>query len=166
MANRDNDDGDDDETDGDGDGDGDGGGCGIMKCYRAKRSTLVLTFGFLGILTALTVFGVFYAEPRLFFVAFLFVLAWRWNQLLKTAVEVRARDDRVIEFRGVIGRKELSVDRIRRVMRVGRGYWIEHGDGSINLYGNMEGIDEFLAQLRALNPALEVKRYTPWSQKN
>jgi hypothetical protein len=134
--------------------------------YRAKRSTLVFTFGFLGILTVLTVFGVFYAEPQLFFVAFLLVLAWRWSQLLKTPVEVRTRDDGIIEFRGVIGRSELSVDQLTRVMRVGRGYWIEHGAGSLNLYGNMEGIEEFLAQLRAANPALEVKRYTPWGQKS
>jgi hypothetical protein len=137
-----------------------------MKCYRAKRSTLVLTFGFLGLLTALTVFGVFFAEPQLFFVAFLLVLALSWHQRLKTLVEVRTRDDGVIEFRGVIGRGELSVDQIRRVMRVGRGYWIEHTDGSLALYGNMEGIDEFLSELRAMNPALEVKRYIPWGKNS
>ena len=135
------------------------------KVYRAKRSTLIFTFGFLSLLTALTIFGVFYAEPQLFFVAFLLVLAWSWNQRLKTLVEVRTRDDGVIEFRGVIGRGELRVDHIRRVMQVGRGYLIEHGDGSLSLYGNMEGINEFLAELRAMNPALEVKRYTPWGQK-
>jgi hypothetical protein len=148
------------------DGDDDGDGEGEVKSYRAKRSTLVFTFGFLGFLTVLTVFGVFYAEPQLFFAAFLLVLAWRWNQLLKTPVEVRTRDDGVIEFRGVIGRRELRVDEIKSVMRVGRGYWIEHGDGSTNLYGNMEGIEDFLAELRAMNPALEVKRYTPWGQKS
>ena len=137
-----------------------------MKTYRAKRSTLVLTFGFLAFLTVLTVFGVFYAEPQLFFVAFLLVLAWRWNQLLKTPVEVRERDDDVIEFRGVIGRKELRVESMKRVMRVGRGYWLEHSEGSLNLYGNMEGIEDFLAHLREQNPALEVKRYVPWGQKS
>lgn len=137
-----------------------------MKTYRAKRSTLVFTFGFLGLLTVLTVFGVFYAEPRLFFVAFLLVLAWRWNQLLKTPVEARIGDDGVIEFRGVIGRTELRVGQIKRILRVGRGYWLEHGNGSLNLYGNMEGIEDFLAQLQAMDPALEVKRYTPWGQKS
>jgi hypothetical protein len=137
-----------------------------MKCYRAKRSTLVLTFGFLAFLTLLTIFGVFYAEPQLFFVAFLLVLAWRWSQLLKTPVEVRVRDDQVLEFQGVVGRKELRVDQITRVMRVGRGYWLEHSDGSLNLYGNMEGIDDFLAYLRGVNPALEVKRFVPWGQKS
>jgi hypothetical protein len=137
-----------------------------VKTYRAKRSTLVFTFGFLGTLTALTIIGVFYAEPQLFFAAFLLVLAWRWNQLLKTPVEVRMRDDGVIEFRSVVGRRELRVDEIKRVMRVGRGYWLEYGDGSLNLYGNMEGIEDFLAHLRAVDPALEVKRYTPWGQKS
>jgi hypothetical protein len=136
-----------------------------MKCYRAKRSTLVFTFGFLGVLTVLTVFGVFYAEPQLFFAAFLLVLAWRWNQLLKSPVEVRIRDDGALEFRGIIGRTELSVDQIKRVMRVGRGYWLEHNDGSLNLYGNMEGIEDFLAHLRAADPALEVKPFT-WGQKS
>lgn len=152
--------------DGEGDGDGEGGRCRIMKCYRAKRSTLVLTFGFLAFLTALTVLGVFYAEPQLFFVVFLFVLVWRWSQLLKTPVEVRTRDDGVVEFRGVVGRKELRPDQIRRVLRVGRGYWIEHGAGSLNLYGNMEGIEDFLAGLRAMNPELEVKRYIPWGKNS
>ncbi len=170
MASRDDDYDDDDDYDYDSDyddeGGGEGGGCGTMKCYRAKRSTLVLTFGFLAFLTVLTIFGVFYAEPQLFFVAFLLVLAWRWNQLLKTPMEVRQRDDDVIEFRGVIGRKELRVDEIKQVMRVGRGYWLEHSDGSLNLYGNMKGIEDFLAHLRELNPALEVKRYVPWGQKS
>jgi len=137
-----------------------------VKCYRAKRSTLVFTFGFLGILTALTIFGVFFAEPRLFFAAFLLVLAWRWHQLLKTPVEVRERDDGVIEFRGVVGRKELRVEQIERVMRVGGGYWLEHAGGSLRLYGNMPGIGDFLAHLRAVNPELEVKRYIPWGQKS
>ncbi len=137
-----------------------------MKTYRAKRSTLVFTFGFLGTLTVLTIFGVFYAEPQLFFVAFLLVLAWRWNQLLKTPVEVRVRDDGVIEFRGVVGRKELRVDEIKQVLRVGRGYWLEHGDGSLNLYGNMEEIEDFLAHLQAANSELEVKLYTPWGRKS
>jgi hypothetical protein len=137
-----------------------------VKTYRAKRSTLVFTFGFLGTLTVLTIFGVFYAEPQLFFVAFLLVLAWRWNQLLKTPVEVRVRDDGVIEFRGVVGRKELRVDEIKQVLRVGRGYWLEHGDGSLNLYGNMEEIEDFLAHLQAANSELEVKLYTPWGRKS
>jgi hypothetical protein len=114
----------------------------------------------------LTIFGVFYAEPQLFFVAFLLVLAWRWNQLLKTPVEVRVRDDGVIEFRGVVGRKELRVDEIKQVLRVGRGYWLEHGDGSLNLYGNMEEIEDFLAHLQAANSELEVKLYTPWGRKS
>ena len=117
-------------------------------------------------MTALTVLGAFYAEPQLFFVAFLLVLAWRWSQLVKTPVEVREREDGVIEFRGVIGRTELRVDQIEKVLRVGRGYWLEHGGGSLNLYGNMEGIEDFLAHLRAANPELEVKRYIPWGQKS
>jgi hypothetical protein len=135
-----------------------------MREYRAKRSTLVFTLGFLGVLTLLTILGVFFAEPRLFFVAFLLVLAWRWYQILKTPVKIQVEDDDTIEFRGLIGRVVLSPDRINRIMRVGRGYWVEYPEGSLNVYGNMEGLEDFLAYLKSANPALEVKPFT-WLQQ-
>lgn len=135
-----------------------------MKEYTAKRSTLVFTLGFLGVLTSLTIFGVFFAEPRLFFAAFLLVLAWRWYQILRTPVKIQVKDDDTIEFRGLIGRVVLSPDRIKRIMQVGRGYWVEYPEGSLNVYGNMEGVEDFLSYLKSANPALEVKPFT-WLQQ-
>lgn len=136
-----------------------------MKTYRARRSTLVFTLGFLALLTGLTIFGVFYAEPQLFFVAFLLVLGWRWHQILKSPVAVSLGDDGVVEFRSMIGRLKMSVDQIKGITRVGRGYYLEHEGGSLNLYGNMEGIEDLLARLESLNPALKVKPFT-WGQKS
>ena len=43
-----------------------------MKEYKAKRSTVILTFGFLTVLTGLSLVGLFFAEPRWFFVVILF----------------------------------------------------------------------------------------------
>jgi hypothetical protein len=126
-----------------------------MKKYRAKTGTIVFTVSFLGALTALTTFGAVFAEPRLFFVAFLGVLAWRWYLILKTPVEVRIRDDGSIEFRRLVGRSLiLELHQIKQLKRVGRGVWLAHDSGSLSLYGNMRGLDELLWELRVRNPAL------------
>ncbi len=137
-----------------------------MKTYRTKKSTLVFTLGFLALITAVTIFGIFYAEPRAFFVALLAVLAFRWYQILKSPAVVVVRDDGVIEFRSPLGRLPLRIEQIKQIKRVGGGYWLEHQSGSLNLYGNMEGIKDLLSQLQAANPALEVKPYTPWGKRS
>ena len=126
-----------------------------MKRYKAKSGTIVFTVSFLGVLTALTVFGAVYAEPRLFFVAFLAVLAWRWYLISKMPVEVRIRDDGSLEFRRLVGRSQiLEPHQIKQLKRIGRGVWLEHDSGSLSLYGNMQGLDELLWELRVRNPAL------------
>ncbi|UCF20212.1 MAG: hypothetical protein JSU87_02050 [Gemmatimonadota bacterium] len=135
-----------------------------MREYRAKRSTLIFTLGFLGFLTVLVVFGIFFAEPKVFFVAFLAYAGWRWYQILRTPVIIRVGADDSIELQSFIQRIAVRPDRIKRIMRVARGYWMEYEGGSVSLYGNMEGIEDFLSYLGSRNPALEVKVYR-WGQK-
>ncbi len=55
-----------------------------------------------------------------------------------------------------MGRLALDPGQIKAVRRVGGGYWLEYDAGSFNLYGNMEGFEDFLSRLRALNPAVRV----------
>ncbi len=135
-----------------------------MKEYRAKKSTLVFTLGFLSVLTAVTIFGVFFAPPRWFFIVLLVAIAWEWYRHLKAPVTIRMRDDGSLEFKSLVGRRMLTPQQIRRVRRVGRYFSLEHEKGSINLYANMEDLQEFLDSLQALNPSLEVKTFS-WGAK-
>lgn len=135
-----------------------------MKEYRAKRSTLAFTFGFLIVLTLATGFGLLFAEPRWFFAAILLALLWEWNRHLRAPVDVRVADDGAIEFRSLIGHSEVDPSEIERIRRAGRYCSIEHGGRTTNLYANMEGLEEFLSHLQAANPNLEVTRFT-WGQK-
>lgn len=137
---------------------------GKMKEYRTRRSTLALTFGFLVVLTAATVFGLFFAEPRWFFAAMLLALVWEWNRHLRAPITVRLADDGSVELRTPIGRSEIDVKTIKRIRRVGRYCSIEHDGRTTNLYANMDGLDDFLSQLQTANPELEVTKYT-WGRK-
>jgi hypothetical protein len=136
-----------------------------MREYRAKRSTLIFTLGFLGFFTMVVVFGVFFAEPKALFIAFLAYLGWRWYQILRTPVVIRVREDDSIELHSLVHRVVLQPDRIKRILRVARGYWMEYEGGSVSLYGNMKGIQDLLSYLQTRNPTLQVKTYL-WGQKS
>jgi hypothetical protein len=135
-----------------------------MKEYRTKGSTLAFTFGSLVVLTLVTGFGLFFAEPRWFFAAILLALLWEWNRHLRAPVSVQVRDDGSIEFRTPVGRSEIEAGEIERIRRAGRYCSIEHAGRTTNLYANMEGLEEFLSHLQAANPDLEVTKFT-WGQK-
>lgn len=131
-----------------------------MTEYKARKKTVVLTVGFLAVLTLLSVFGLFFAQPRWFFVAILFALAWEWYRHLRAPVSIRVQDEGTIEFRGLVGRIVLRPEQIKRVRRAGRYCTLEHGGSAINLYTNMERLEEFLSYLQAANPGLEVTTFT------
>jgi hypothetical protein len=135
-----------------------------MREYKTRKSTLALTFGFLIVLTLVTVFGLFFAEPRWFFAAVLLALIWEWNRHLKAPIKARIADDGSVEFHTLIGRRRVDPREIRRIRRAGRYCSIEHGGRTTNLYANMEGLEEFLSRLQSANPALEVTKFT-WGQK-
>jgi hypothetical protein len=135
-----------------------------MKEYRAKRSTVILTLGFLTVLTGLSFVGLFFAEPRWFFVVILFALAWEWYRHLRAPVKIAVRDDGSIVFHTVVGRSRLDPKSIKRIRRAGRYCSLEHGGRTTNLYANMEGLEDFLSHLQSVNPSLEVTKFT-WGQK-
>ena len=135
-----------------------------MREYRAKRSTVILTIGFLAAMTVLSVIGLLFAEPRWFFVVILFALAWEWYRHLRAPVRIVVVDDGSIRFRGLLGQIVLDPMDITRIRRAGRYCSLEHGGKTTNLYANMEGLQEFLNELQVKNPAIEVKTFT-WAQK-
>jgi hypothetical protein len=135
-----------------------------MKEYRAKRSTVVLTIGFLVLITVLSVVGLLFAEPRWFFVVILFALAWEWYRHLRAPVRIVVNDDGAMRLRGLVSQIELHPKDITRIRRAGRYCSLEHGGKTTNLYANMEGLQEFLSGLQSANPEIDVKTFT-WARK-
>jgi len=135
-----------------------------MKEYRAKRSTVIFTIGFLAVMTVLSVIGLLLAEPRWFFVVVLFALAWEWYRHLRAPVRILVNDDGSMRFRGLLGQTELDPQDITRIRRAGRYCSLEHGGRATNLYANMEGLQDFLSELQSANPEIDVKTFT-WAQK-
>ncbi len=130
-----------------------------MRRYSVKRSVVIFTLSFLGLLTALTLFGLVYARPRALFAALLVYAAWRWYGLARAPLSLTVRDDGRVELRGLVGRRVVDVKAIRRIRRAGRGYVLEHAGGSIPLYGGVERFNEFVLQVKAANPLLEVRGF-------
>jgi hypothetical protein len=126
-----------------------------MKIYRARRKTVLWTNGILVLIGLLCVFGIVFAEPAILYAVFLMFTLFRWYQILRVPIEVTIHDDGALEFRGVIGMRKIQPKQIERLKRVGRGIYIEHPEGTFNLYGNMEGIEELLAYMTNVNPNLE-----------
>ncbi len=127
-----------------------------MKTYRAQRSTILFTNGFLALIVLVCVIGVIFAEPTILYAVFLMFALWRWYQILSVPIEVRVHDDGSVEFRGVIGSRSIRPEEIERMKKVARGIYIEYREGTFNLYGNMEGIEELLDYLKEANPGLEL----------
>jgi hypothetical protein len=130
-----------------------------MKKYTVKKSVVIATLSFLGLLTLLTLFGLVYAEPRVFFAALVLYLGWRWYQIARTPLAVSVLDDGRVEFRGLLGRTALEAGEIKLIRRAGRGYVLEHSGGSIPLYGAIERFNEFVLNVKAANPSLEVRGF-------
>ena len=128
-----------------------------MRTYRAPRSTILFTNGFLALIVLVIVMGILYAEPTILYAVFLLFALWRWYQILSAPTEIRVMEDGSIEFRGVIGRRSVRPEEVTLLKKVARGYYLECPTGSLNLYGNMAGIEEFVAYLRSANPGLEVE---------
>ncbi len=126
---------------------------------KARRKTVVFTVGFLTVFTVVVIFGAIYAEPRLLYAVFLLYLGWRWYQVLRTPLVVRFAGDRPIEIKSLARRIFLEPGQIEKITQVGRGYWMVYEGGSLTLFGNMLGLEEFFAYLRSSNPGLEFKKF-------
>lgn len=133
--------------------------------YRVSRRSLILTFGALAALTALTLVGVFFFDPAALFVVFLLYPIWKLSQLLKVPTEIRFAENGGVEFRGPARRVRLDPGAIREIKRVGGGHWLRYDGGSMNLYGNIEREDELFARLKAANPEIEFTTFT-WGQQS
>ena len=124
--------------------------------YAVKRGTIRFTYGYLIFLTAITVFGLAAAEPRVLFAALLMYLAWRWYELLRTPTRIRVSANGKVEFASRIRSQTLDARSIKLIKRGWRGYWLQHEGGAVSLYGDIAEFERLLAELRELNPDMRV----------
>jgi len=124
--------------------------------YAVNPGTIRFTYGYLIFLTLITLFGLAAARPRVLFAVLLMYLAWRWYEVLRTPSLVRVWQQGQVEFVSRIASLTLDAGTIKLIKRGWRGYWLQHERGAISLYGDIEGFERLLADLRRLNPDLRV----------
>jgi hypothetical protein len=113
-------------------------------------------YGYLVFLTIITLFGLVAARPRVLFAVLLLYLAWRWHEMLRTPTRIRVWNDGRVEFRSRIRPLELGPGAIGLMRRGWRGYWLQHEEGAVALYGDIDGLEDLIQDLRAGNPNLRL----------
>jgi hypothetical protein len=79
---------------------------------------------------------------------------------LRIAFEIRIRDDAKIEFRSIFRTTVVSPAEIKSVQakRYALGFVdIVHLKGTVHLLSQMDGFHEFIAAVKSMNPAAEIK---------
>lgn len=133
-----------------------GDDAGRFREYRVKPGAVRFSYGYLVFLTLITLFGLVAARPRVLFAVLLMYLVWRWHELLRTPTRVRVWADGTVEFRSRIRPVALEPGEIRLIRRGWRGYWLQHERGAVALYGDINGFDDLIQDLRAANPELKL----------
>lgn len=129
---------------------------GRFREYRVKPGAVRFNYGYLTFLTIITLFGLVAARPRVLFAVLLMYLVWRWYEMLRTPTRVRVWTDGTVEFRSLIRSVALGPGELKLIRRGWRGYWLQHGRGAVALYGDIEGFDDLIQDLRAANPELRL----------
>ena len=94
-----------------------------------------------------------------FYALWLGVLAFIWYQVLRTAFAIRVEGERC-EFRALARRTVVpgrQIESVRASWMGGNVVTVRHRDGKVLLLQPMEGFHEFLAWLKAVNPAVELR---------
>jgi hypothetical protein len=94
-------------------------------------------------------------------------LAWLAYELLKVPFEVILADDNRLVFRGVLGRTILRSNEIESIkgprfdgqsFTLGESVEFRHSRGAILFDQSIDNLDELVAKLKLLNPAINVQR--------
>jgi hypothetical protein len=83
--------------------------------------------------------------------------AYMW---LRIPFEIAVRDDSVIEFRSIFRRIAISPIEIKslRAKPYALGFIdVVHTRGRVHLLSQMDGLHEFIATIKSLNPAVQVR---------
>jgi hypothetical protein len=138
----------------------------VMKTYKVPLSTIIFTYGLLGLVSLIAVIGVFLgvgAEegllPQPFLILWLVLLAGVWYFYGRIPVAITWRDDGVLEFKSLMGTIRVPVQEIIAV-KSSLMYWgfikINYNGGSLRLICQMTGLYELLGTVKAHNPQVEI----------
>lgn len=133
-----------------------GGDVERFRGYTVKPGSVRFNYGYLVFLTIITLFGLVAARPRVLFAVLLLYLAWRWYEMLRTPTRIRVWTDGRVEFISRIRTRELEPGAIKLIRRGWRGYWLQHDEGAVALYGDIDGLEDLIRDLRAANPNLSL----------
>ncbi len=98
--------------------------------------------------------------PVWIFILLLSVFCFVPYMWLRIAFDIRIRDDAKIEFRSLFRTTVVSPAEIKsiRAKRYALGFVdIVHLKGTVHLLSQMDGFHEFIATVKSLNPAVEIK---------
>ena len=140
-----------------------------MKSYRVSRPFLWLTSATKFTLTAAA--AVLYVvavsnptplAPRLLLLAAMIFLGWLFYvRLPKMPTEIDLTSDGWVAFRGRRGTKQVHVANIKSIGRgLGRrSARVRHGEGSLTVPGRIREFYDFLASVKTMNPAIEIRGF-------
>jgi len=140
-----------------------------MKSYRVSRAFLWSATVAKYILTAAAAGCYLYAVshptplgPRLLLLALMIIFGWIFYvRLPKMPTEIGVANDGWIEFRNRRGTHQVHVASIRSIGRgIGRRtVRVRHGGGKLRLPDRVRNFYDFLATVKTMNPAIEIRGF-------
>jgi hypothetical protein len=129
------------------------------RTYRALNLDLLFTFVALLAITAfapLVLQGALHQHTWLA-VVWLGILAWFWfNALFRIAYRIDVERD-CVEFKTLARRYRVPMTRIRSIRSRSKISTVKWEGGRIDLWGSFDGWLDFVNQVKAANPAVELK---------
>jgi hypothetical protein len=130
---------------------------------RTYRVTGTQQYVMLAILTIFTVFTPFVlahavSSGNWFELAWVAVVLWFWvTAIWRAAYRFEVSGD-VVEFGTILWRRRTPLQKIRSIRAFGPRYVIVQFEGGrADLYGPIDGWPDFVARVKAANPAVELK---------
>jgi hypothetical protein len=87
------------------------------------------------------------------------VVLWVWwSTVWSAAYRIDVEND-TVEFRSILWRRRVSLSQIRWIRSTGPAFAVVRFEGgTVQLYGAVDGWDDFVSQVRCANPALRLFR--------
>jgi hypothetical protein len=99
---------------------------------------------------------------RLLLLAALALFGWFFYvRLPRMPTEINVREDGWVQFRGSRGNQQVHVASIRSIGRDlgGKTVRVRHGDGRLRMPNGVKDFYDFLATVKRLNPAVEIRGF-------
>jgi len=131
-----------------------------IRTYRIAGTQPYVMLVMLTIFTAFTPFVLAHAvsSGNWFELGWVAVVLWFWvTAIWRAAYRFDVSGD-MVEFRPLLWRRRTPLQKIRSIRAFGPRYVIVQFDGGrAELYGPIKGWQDFVARVKAANPAVELK---------